>query len=330
LAEEVEVGNGRKGDQLTVQHLRKVYGNGGKVAIRDLTFGVKKGEIFGFLGTNGAGKTTTVSVLSGEFLPTAGRAFIGNYDVVLKRDEARQNLGYCPQFDALLEYMTPEEHLNMFARIRGIPIKQIKQEVDRLLVAMSLVPYRNKIAKDLSGGNKRKLSIAIALVGGPPVVFLDEPSAGMDPLSRRGLWKALEKCSKGRCVILTTHHLEEVEALAHRVAIMVEGNLVCIGSLQHLKSKFGHGYELQARVEDEKALGEMIEYVCRTFGSSRLIEQHGMKATFEIPKASSSLGEMFEIIERVKEELGIVDYSISQTSLEQVFLRVSAKALNEE
>jgi len=288
---------------------------------------VKTNEIFGFLGTNGAGKTTTMSVLSGEFLPTRGRGLIAGFDVVHDRDRARQNLGYCPQFDALLDHMTPTEHLTMFARIRGIAPELTARTVDQLLTALSLQEYKDRIAMDLSGGNKRKLSVAIALVGGPPVVFLDEPSAGMDPYARRGLWKAIEASARNRCVVLTTHHLEEVEALAHRVAIMVDGKLVCIGSLQHLKNKFGKGYEMQIKVSLDypDALIETERFITSTFAGAEKVETHGSKLTFEIPRVSTSLAKMFAALDGVRNELHIVDYSIAQTSIEQVFIRVSGQ-----
>eukprot|EP00754_Rhynchopus_humris_P007379 Rhum_TRINITY_DN13434_c0_g1::Rhum_TRINITY_DN13434_c0_g1_i1::g.60210::m.60210/K05643/ABCA3; ATP-binding cassette, subfamily A (ABC1), member 3 len=184
-------------DSVTVLRLRKVWparGNASeKVAVHDLSFNVPSGELFAFLGTNGAGKTTTLSVLSGEFEPTAGRAYIAGHDVVSSPQLARQNLGFCPQFDALLDHLTCEEHLDLFARLRGIPVRHRKPSAELLLGGLGLTDHRKKLASKLSGGNRRKLSVAVALMGGPPVVFLDEPSAGMDPLARRSLWGALEK-----------------------------------------------------------------------------------------------------------------------------------------
>ena len=250
---EVETGLGRTGDCLTVQQLTKIWptaaGSKKRIAVNHLSFGVKTGEIFAFLGTNGAGKTTTMGVLTGDFRPTSGRALIQGHDCTTETDAARSSLGYCPQFDALSPEMNALEHMWLYGRLKEMSDASIEQQSTQLLQALGVFQYRLKPARELSGGNRRKLSIAIALVGNPSVVLLDEPSAGMDPLARRELWKSLRTIAENRSVVLTTHHLEEVEALAHRAAILVDGEMRCIGTLQHLKSKIGEGtYEVQLKV----------------------------------------------------------------------------------
>ncbi|XP_048497581.1 ABC transporter A family member 1 isoform X3 [Beta vulgaris subsp. vulgaris] len=235
-----------------LRDLRKVYPGGEvqspKVAVDSLTFAVHEGECFGFLGTNGAGKTTTLSMLSGEECPSEGTAFIFGKDIRTNPKAARQNIGYCPQFDALLEYLTVREHLELYARIKKVPDNRIEEVVMEKVVEFDLLKHVNKPSFTLSGGNKRKLSVAIAMIGDPPIVILDEPSTGMDPIAKRFMWDVISYLStrRGRtAVILTTHSMNEAQALCTRMGIMVGGRLRCIGSPQHLKTRFGNHLELE-------------------------------------------------------------------------------------
>ncbi|KAK9157371.1 hypothetical protein Scep_003945 [Stephania cephalantha] len=237
-----------------LRDLRKVYPGGinhdPKVAVHSLTFAVQEGECFGFLGTNGAGKTTTLSMLSGEEGPTSGTAFIFGTDICSQPKAARRHVGYCPQFDALLELLTAREHLELYARIKGVPEHRIKSVVQDKLVEFDLLKHSNKPSYCLSGGNKRKLSVAIAMIGDPPIVILDEPSTGMDPLAKRFMWEVISRLStrQGKtAVILTTHSMVEAQALCTRIGIMVGGRLRCIGSPQHLKTRFGNHLELEVK-----------------------------------------------------------------------------------
>ena len=313
--------HGREGDYVTVKALRKVWGARGnakrKVAVADVSFGVKKGELFAFLGTNGAGKTTTLSVLSGEVEPSSGQAFIAGHDVVEDAQLARQNLGFCPQFDALLDHLTCEEHLDMFACLRGIPKQHRKSSASILLNGLGLATHRKKLASNLSGGNRRKLSVAVALMGGPSVVFLDEPSAGMDPLARRSLWGALEKAITDLklSVILTTHHLEEIEGLSrldHRVTIMVDGRLQCLGSLSQLKNQLGDAFELTLKVKTVEAELATKAYIKSMWPNSELVESVQQRLSYQVDKREASLSTMFRVIEESREKLGIV--STQQTT----------------
>lgn len=203
------------------------------------------------MGINGAGKTTTFKILSGDIVATQGNAHIKGYNVTSDMKNARKYIGYCPQFDALLENLTAKEHLELYAVIKGIPPKMIPELVEQKLTDMELQKFRDVCAGTYSGGNKRKLSVAIAMLGNPPICFLDEPSTGMDPKARRYMWNVISKISTGRkqtSVLLTTHSMEEAEALSTKIAIMVTGQLKCIGSIQHIKSKFGKGYEVEIKV----------------------------------------------------------------------------------
>jgi ATP-binding cassette, subfamily A (ABC1), member 3 len=233
-----------KDDVVLLDNLRKVY-RGGKAAVRGLSFGLPGGSVFGFLGINGAGKTSALKILSGDIFPSFGSAQLAGYDVVREQLQVRRLLGYCPQFDALLDLMSTREHLELYARIKGVPEKDLKKTVEKQLKSFDLVDYAGKLAGTLSGGNKRKLSVAIALIGDPPIVFLDEPSTGVDPVARRFMWGVISRVAteqRGCTIILTTHSMEEVEALCSSIGIMVGGRLRCLGTSQHLKSKFGQGF----------------------------------------------------------------------------------------
>ncbi|KAG3104403.1 ATP-binding cassette sub-family A member 3 [Phytophthora cactorum] len=247
--------------------LEKVYPNG-KRAVKCLSFGLQQGECYGFLGVNGAGKTTTMKVLTGDLLPTSGTATINGFDICKERSKARDSIGYCPQFDALIDLLTVREHLELFGRFKGFDTTdRLKKEVDRLLNKLQIQSFANKLAGSLSGGNKRKLSLAIAMIGDPSVLVLDEPSTGVDPFSRRLLWDViLEASVKSRksTVMLTTHSMDECEALCSKAGIMVDGDLRCFGSIPHLKSRFGDGFMLECKLDlpPRHAYSDLEQLVC--------------------------------------------------------------------
>ena len=261
------------GESIVVKNLRKVYG-GKKVAIRNLNFGIPEGNVFGFLGINGAGKTTTLKILSGDLLPTRGTAKLAGKDVLTQQIECRRMLGYCPQFDALFELLTVREHLELFAKIKGVPDSMLENVVQAKMHEMGVKQFENKCAGTLSGGNKRKLSVALAMIGDPSIVFLDEPSTGMDPMARRFMWDVIERIAtkNKRCsIILTTHSMEECEALCTNVGIMVGGRLRCLGSVQHLKGRFGKGYLLEAKLKppSEERIETVAQEIERFFRNNR-------------------------------------------------------------
>eukprot|EP00002_Diphylleia_rotans_P024252 TRINITY_DN477_c0_g2_i1.p1 TRINITY_DN477_c0_g2~~TRINITY_DN477_c0_g2_i1.p1 ORF type:complete len:1671 (+),score=364.81 TRINITY_DN477_c0_g2_i1:51-5063(+) len=321
--ERERIENGLSHDMITIRNLRKVYGTRGnaapKVAVHDTSIGIPMGECFGLLGINGAGKTTTLSILTGDFLPTSGTAVLNNLDILTHMPEIRSILGYCPQFDAILELMTGREHLEMYARLRGIPEHKISQVVESSIQKLDLEQFAGKAAGSYSGGNKRKLSVAIALIGDPKIVFLDEPSTGMDPVARRFMWDIISSTMAGRCVILTTHSMEECEALCSRIGIMVGGRMRCLGSAQHLKSRFGTGYQIDISSELE-SVEEVKSFVTSTFPGAQLLEWHAGTVKYDVPRQKLTLSNMFRTIQANRERLHIINYAISQTTLEQIFI----------
>eukprot|EP01063_Lacrimia_lanifica_P018265 TRINITY_DN251_c1_g1_i1.p1 TRINITY_DN251_c1_g1~~TRINITY_DN251_c1_g1_i1.p1 ORF type:complete len:2058 (+),score=544.59 TRINITY_DN251_c1_g1_i1:93-6266(+) len=317
---------------VVVKALRKEFpaagGHGMKAAVDGITFGVPKRGLFAFLGTNGAGKTTTMSIMTGDQPPTEGTVTVEGFDVVENVAEVRKRLGFCPQFDALLDQLSVEEHFTLYAHLRGLPRHVVSETVSMLIDTFGLGAYRTQPTKSLSGGTRRKVSVAISLIGGPRVVVLDEPSAGMDPVARRALWLVLQKVCEERAVVLTTHHLEEVEGLsdAHpTVCVMVAAQIRCLDSLQGLKDDYGDSYKLELRARDAGAELEIQAFVAELCPAGVLVEHANRRLTYRVPR-SMPIGEYFARIEAKRREAGILDYTVTETSLEQVFMKISNEA----
>uniref|UniRef100_A0A8C3SVY6 ATP binding cassette subfamily A member 3 n=1 Tax=Chelydra serpentina TaxID=8475 RepID=A0A8C3SVY6_CHESE len=309
---------------LVIKELTKVYNSSESLlAVDRISLAVNKGECFGLLGFNGAGKTTTFKMLTGDESITSGDAYVDGHSILANIKKVQQRIGYCPQFDALLDHMTGRETLSLYARLRGIPERYISSCVENMLRGLLLEPHADKLVRSYSGGNKRKLSAGIALIGGPPVIFMDEPSTGMDPVARRLLWDAVTRTREcGKSIIITSHSMEECEALCTRLAIMVNGQFKCLGSPQHLKSKFGSGYTLLAktRAEEEGDVQVFKAFVEKTFPGSVLKHEHQGMVHYHLTNKNLSWAQVFGALERAKEKFHVEDYSVSQISLEQVFM----------
>uniref|UniRef100_A0A8C3JT61 ATP-binding cassette sub-family A member 2 n=1 Tax=Calidris pygmaea TaxID=425635 RepID=A0A8C3JT61_9CHAR len=316
-------------DMLKIENLTKVYKSrkiGRILAVDRLCVGVRPGECFGLLGVNGAGKTTTFKMLTGDESTTGGEAFINGHSILKELLQVQQSLGYCPQFDALFDELTAQEHLELYTRLRGIPWKDEERVVKWALKKLELTKYADKPASTYSGGNKRKLSTAIALIGYPAFIFLDEPTTGMDPKARRFLWNLiLDVIKTGRSVVLTSHSMEECEALCTRLAIMVNGRLKCLGSIQHLKNRFGDGYMITVRTKSSLNVKEVVRFFNRNFPEAILKERHHTKAQYQLKSDQISLAQVFSKMEQVVDVLGIEDYSVSQTTLDNVFVNFAKK-----
>ena len=389
-----------------IKNLQKIFRNGcfskakdNVIAIKNLNFCIKPGECFGLLGLNGAGKTTTFKCITQELTQDNGTIYINGKNIVGKFNELNELFGYCPQFDAIFEHLTVYENLEFFARIKGIKFELIDKLVNAMIKEMSLDEFTNKISGRLSGGNKRKLAVAISLIGNHPIILLDEPSTGMDPEARRFMWSVIHKIStKGSSVIMTTHSMDEAETLCKRMGIMVNGEFVCLGKANEIKEKYGYGYEIDVRIKPisqldlEKILAKYdfekelvvnndnIKSILNTMGKDYFIEElkegrlgkRIMKSIelnkgvyigviinwiffvenaikfiykgkdyfeqiilaehiennflFKMKKGNDvkSIGFFFGLFEENKEECHVTEYSIQQTSLEQIFNKFAA------
>ncbi|XP_072366635.1 retinal-specific phospholipid-transporting ATPase ABCA4 isoform X1 [Scyliorhinus torazame] len=323
-----------KHDILKIKELSKYYMGRNRPAVDRISIGVRPGECFGLLGVNGAGKTTTFKMLTGDIDPTSGEASVAGYSILTHIDDVHQNMGYCPQFDAIDDLLTGREHLLLYARLRGVPEDEIERVADWGIEKLDLAEYANQTAGTYSGGNKRKLSTAIALIGCPPVVLLDEPTTGMDPKSRRFLWNCLlSVIREGRAVVLTSHSMEECEALCTRLAIMVNGQFKCLGTIQHLKYKFGDGYMVTLKIQGSQPgaspdLNPAEAFFKSNFPDSLQIEKHNNMMQYQL--SSSSLSKIFHLLISNKEQLKIEEYSVAQTTLDQVFVNFAKQQTAED
>ncbi|XP_023324416.1 ATP-binding cassette sub-family A member 9 [Eurytemora carolleeae] len=295
-----------------------------KIAVRNLSMSVKCGEVFGLLGHNGAGKTTTMRIITAEEGASAGKVRIGSKEIHSNQSDAFMELGYCPQFDAQWKTITIEEHLEVFAAIRGVPPSAINNLVQRYMDGLRITEHRKKLSKNCSGGTKRKLSYAMAMLGNPKIVLLDEPSTGMDPQSKRFVWNTIQASfKKERGAVLTTHSMEEADALCSRVGIMVKGELRALGTTQQLKNKYGAGYllEVKWRSGDNPDWGALEDSLKEYFPLMEVNETFSDRRSYNIPQEGfSSLAQAFSRLETCKSEFRLEDYSFSQTTLEQVFI----------
>ncbi|XP_018601402.2 ATP-binding cassette sub-family A member 1 isoform X2 [Scleropages formosus] len=309
-------------DILLMKELSKVYKVGRKPAVDRLCLGIPRGECFGLLGVNGAGKTSTFRMLTGDTAVTYGEAFLNGHSVLNEMERVHQLMGYCPQFDAVSDLLTGREHLEFYARLRGVREEAVAKVAQWGVKKLGLTQYAERKAGGYSGGNKRKLSTAISLIGAPPVIFLDEPTTGMDPKAKRFLWNCiLSVIKEGRSVILTSHSMEECEALCTRMAIMVNGRFRCLGSVQHLKNRFGDGYTIILRMLEPTEEPCPVDVFIRTsFPAIELKERHQNVLQYQLPSHACSLAHVFSVLSNSCRELGIADYSVSQTTLDQVFV----------
>ncbi|XP_078319098.1 uncharacterized protein LOC111121791 isoform X3 [Crassostrea virginica] len=316
--------NTTSGNSVTVSNLSKVYSRGRHdfLAVNQLCFGVKKGECFGLLGVNGAGKTTTFRMLTGDILPSNGAAYIKSHRIAYGESSVGQDLGYCPQEDALDRYLTGEETLQFYARMRGLPDNYRKYTVQDLIQRLKLTPFADKVVHTYSGGMKRKLSVAISLLGDPDVVFLDEPTSGMDPVAKRQVWNCLTSAlGNGQSVVMTSHSMEECDAICTRLAIMVNGSFQCIGNSQHLKDKFGGGHTVmvsQCGLPSERQ--QIRTYLQERFPGSIIRVQHQGVLELQVPSDHTSVADIIQVLEEMKDGGVIQNYSVSQTTLDDVFL----------
>ncbi|KAK2540324.1 Abca4 [Columba guinea] len=328
------ISGGNKTDIVEIKELTKIYAGRHKPAVDRLCVGIRPGECFGLLGVNGAGKTTTFKMLTGDTDVTSGDAVVAGSSILTHISNVHQNMGYCPQFDAVDDLLTGREHLHLYARLRGIPAEEIKRVAEWGIQKLGLPMYADHLAGTYSGGNKRKLSTAIALIGCPPLVLLDEPTTGMDPQSRRLLWDCIVSVLRdGRAVILTSHSMEECEALCTRLAIMVKGTFKCLGTIQQLKYKFGDGYIVTLKIKAPKPgmppdPTPAEQFIRMNFPGSLQREKHYNMLQYQI--CASSLAKIFRLIISNKENLHIEEYSVSQTTLDQVFVNFAKQQMEDE
>ncbi|KAF9582643.1 ATP-binding cassette sub- A member 1 [Lunasporangiospora selenospora] len=332
-------------------------------AVDRLNLVTESNELFALLGQNGAGKSTTMQMLYGVTSPTSGKAFLFNRSIRDNMADIRRAMGVCPQHDILFNDLSCWEHMQLYAGIKDLPAadllasmngesekEPIKENmrptwIRSRLEAVQLWKDRNTMAGNLSGGMKRRLSTIISTIGDPNVLILDEPTTGMDPIHRRHVWTFLAQFKRGRSILLTTHSMEEADALGDKVAIMVSGHLKAIGNTTRLKNKFGNGYRIELAlgnfIPEDRSLNpsqpqnnnqvnwpsqkqleqEMVESTRAIIPSSAMLDNSGGVMVFSVPiEDIEKMSELTAMLERAQSLGKIKQWGVAQTSLEEVFL----------
>ena len=317
---------------LNIQNVTRKYDQ--LIAVNNFSGELFKNEIFCLLGHNGAGKTTLLKMISGVEDPDNGDIFLNNISVVTNKKYLYKNIGLCQQENIFFDYLTVSEHLKYMIEIKGLE-KDIEQ-INTLINKIDLKDKKDAICKTLSGGEKRKLCIALALIGDSQLVLLDEPISGLDVIAKKALWDFLNEYKQNRIIILTTHSLDEAEYLGDRIGIMNDGDFICSGTSSYLKSKYPCGFNLNLLLNPavfndnckQQLYNQLIKY------EPNLEIKISSKSLFSINIQSNNknIKEIFDIIENNKEEYGIDDFTVSSTSLEDVFIKLNHKltAINDE
>ncbi|CBY39601.1 unnamed protein product [Oikopleura dioica] len=289
-------------------------------AVDNLSIDAYQNEITVLLGPNGAGKSTTINMMSGMLVADTGTCEVGGHNITTNPWAARAKFGYCPQFDALLQQLTGRETLYLYARLRGVPEKVLPKMVDNLIELVGIKQYAERPSSTYSGGNKRKLSVAIALTGYPRVTIMDEPSCGLDPGARRQLWSVILSVMKtGASVLLTSHSMEETAALCDELAIMVNGRLRCIGGQQHLKTKFGKGVEIEVQLTEGGNAEDAQKEIMSKLPFMELKEVNQSFISFRAA-TGVQLSTLFKELQATKKAGIIAGYTVDQPTLEQIFI----------
>ena len=306
--------------------LTKVYAGTDFAAVDRLNLAVSRGEIFGLLGPNGAGKTTTAGMLTTRVIPTTGSALIGAVDVVAHPALAKQLIGIVSQQNTLDRQLTVRENLYFHGRLFGIGAQESGRLADRLLEQFQLSRWANASVFALSGGMAQRLMVARAILHRPAVLFLDEPTAGLDPQGRLGLWEILRELNaEGQTIMLTTHYMEEADHLCDRVAIMDHGKILALDTPQALKQSIEADTIVTLRANgDAAALAELLSDKVPGVARTRLIdggvELHAARAERLVPRVVSAAEEG---------DFDVIDLSVSEPTLENVFINLTGRELRE-
>jgi ABC-2 type transport system ATP-binding protein len=317
---------GKPSDAIRVEKIVKRYGD--FEAVKGIDFAVADGEIFGLLGPNGAGKSTLIRMMTTLIPITEGRAIIAGHDVAKEPNAVRNVIGVIPQALTSDLDLTVEENLSIYAKLYSVPKTEREKNINAVLEAVDLTKWRGAETKTLSGGMRRRLEIARGLVHNPRIFFLDEPTTGLDPVSRIAVWEMLNNLKKTRnlTMLLTTHYMEEADRLCDRIAIVDHGNLVALGTPVELKRSVpgSEVVEVQFNREDEqwpdriRALAGVTDVQSQSAGVYRILTSNGSRTTTELVGMASKLGEQ------------LTSLSVQNTSLDDVFVHYTGRQLRDE
>jgi ABC-2 type transport system ATP-binding protein len=308
---------------IEAQNLIKRYGT--IEAVKGISFAIRRGEIFGFLGPNGAGKTTTISMLSCLLEPTAGTAIVAGYDVVKASSEVKRRIGLVPQELALYPTLSARDNLNYFGRIYGLRERELRGRVDEVLEMVGLAERAKSAVKTYSGGMKRRLNIAAGLLHHPEVLFLDEPTVGVDPQSRNAIFEHVERLrGEGMTVLYTTHYMEEAERLCDRVAIIDEGRIVALDTPRKLIGDLGEGI---IHLGIANGMADGILGRIRALPEVKNVARFDGKVRVEAARAQETLIRLLELFNSTDTDVTALE--VLEPNLETVFLHLTGKRLRE-
>lgn len=295
------------------------------VAVDNLNLKIKKGEVFGFLGPNGAGKTTSIKMMVGLLRPTGGQILVDGKDIA---HADRLKIGICPQDIVLWESLTCKESLKFMGEMYEVPNDILKTRVENLLEDLILMDKANTLVSNLSGGMKRRLNLAMALIHSPEIVVLDEPSEGLDPQSRRVLWNFIRSLrdNEGKTVILTTHLMDEADGLSDRIAIIDHGKLLRLDTPKNLKKEFGEGDIVEIHLADSKMNQEVINEL-KTLETIDSVTEVDGKINIRTLNAVGKLPEIMSKVQDMNTE--VADLSLHPNTLEDVFIELTGTSLRE-
>jgi ABC-2 type transport system ATP-binding protein len=316
-------------DAIIAEGLVKVYRTR-KTEVRALDgvdLSVAQGSVLGLLGPNGAGKTTAVRILATLLKPDAGGATVGGFDVVTQADEVRSVIGLSGQYAAVDENLTGRENLWLFGRLYGLSSAEAKQRATELLDEFDLEDAADRTVKTYSGGMRRRLDLGSALIGRPRLLFLDEPTTGLDPRSRLGMWEVIRGLVRdGVTLLLTTQYLEEADELANTIAVVDHGKIIARGTSDELKAQVG-GERIEVVVHDRTAMARAIELLARDAGSECSVDEHTRRLTVPARGGAQTL---IQIVRDFDEAgIGIDDIALRRPTLDDVFLSLTGHAAEE-
>ncbi|CUX78498.1 ATP-binding cassette domain-containing protein [Thermococcus chitonophagus] len=308
---------------IEVENLVKRYGD--FTAVKGISFKVKRGEIFAFLGPNGAGKTTTVHVLTTLLKPTSGKAIVAGHDVVKEPMEVRKKIGIVFQDPSVDRELTAYENMYIHGRIYGLGGRELKEKIERLLKFVELWKFKDRPVKYFSGGMQRRLEIARALLHEPEILFLDEPTIGLDPQTRAHIWDYIKtmKEEHDMTIFLTTHYMDEAEQLADRIAIIDHGRIIAEGTAEELKKLVGNDIiylRLESPKEELKCLKADFIRGCKLLPDGRV--------RIDVENATEALPKLFELAQR--SGVKILEVTYHRPTLNDVFLHLTGREIRDE
>ena len=293
-------------------------------ALDGLDLTVEEGTVLGLLGPNGAGKTTAVRVLATLLRPDAGRATVAGFDIIRDAEQLRRAIGLSGQYAAVDENLTGRENLYLFGRLYQLPAAEARRRADELLEQFDLADAADRTAKTYSGGMRRRLDLGAALIGRPRLLFLDEPTTGLDPRSRLGMWDVIRSLVReGTTLLLTTQYLEEADELADTIAVVDHGRIIARGTSDELKSQVG-GERIEVVIHNREGLERGIEVLEATCGERPILDEHTRRLTVPAHGGSATLVQVVRDLDEAG--IGIDDIALRRPTLDDVFLSLTGHA----